>query len=283
MTSWTRRTAKTILLSAGIAAAATALPTAAFASTGPTTSGTGSVASGNQVSIPITIPINVCGNAAALLGVSTAACQGGASVTGSGADGAPRTSGTGSVLSGNQVTAPITAPVDVCGNAVGGNAKAHCPGGATVHRISAASAPVTSGNGAVGSGNQVVAPITAPVDVCGNSVAVLGVAGAGCAGGATVGGGTVGRGASGHGWSWAPQCKCQTGADAITSLLPDYTSALKGLKLTAYETTTAVPANLASLPLVSQLPGDVPGLANLANLPTLSSIPATASLARTAA
>jgi len=37
----------------------------------------------------------------------------------------------------------------------------------------------TSGNGGVLSGNQVVAPISAPINVCGNSIAVLGIAGAG--------------------------------------------------------------------------------------------------------
>ncbi|MBW8484972.1 chaplin family protein [Actinomadura parmotrematis] len=42
----------------------------------------------------------------------------------------------------------------------------------------------TSGAGGVLSGNQVVAPISIPVDVCGNAIAVLGIAGAGCQGGA---------------------------------------------------------------------------------------------------
>ena len=44
----------------------------------------------------------------------------------------------------------------------------------------------TSGNSGVLSGNQVVAPISVPVNVCGNAVAVLGNAGAGCKGGASV-------------------------------------------------------------------------------------------------
>ena len=39
-----------------------------------------SVGSGNQVQIPVTVPANVCGNAAAILGDSSAGCQGGASV-----------------------------------------------------------------------------------------------------------------------------------------------------------------------------------------------------------
>ena len=38
----------------------------------------------------------------------------------------------------------------------------------------------TSGNGGVLSGNQLVADLDVPVNVCGNSVAVLGVSGANC-------------------------------------------------------------------------------------------------------
>lgn len=38
----------------------------------------------------------------------------------------------------------------------------------------------TSGVGAIVSGNQAVADIDIPVNVCGNSVAILGIAGASC-------------------------------------------------------------------------------------------------------
>lgn len=38
----------------------------------------------------------------------------------------------------------------------------------------------TSGNGSIGGGNQIGADVDAPVNVCGNAVAVLGVAGAQC-------------------------------------------------------------------------------------------------------
>ena len=44
----------------------------------------------------------------------------------------------------------------------------------------------TSGDHSVGGGNQVFAPISIPVVVCGNAVAVLGIAGAGCHGKAVV-------------------------------------------------------------------------------------------------
>jgi hypothetical protein len=49
---------------------------------GQTTSGAGSVLGGNQVNVPISVPINVCGNAIAILGIAEAGCQGGAAVLG---------------------------------------------------------------------------------------------------------------------------------------------------------------------------------------------------------
>jgi hypothetical protein len=63
--------------------------------------------------------------------------------------------------------------------AVTGSILAAAPANADIH---------TSGAGGVLSGNQVVAPISIPISVCGNAVAVLGIAGAGCKGGASVGG-----------------------------------------------------------------------------------------------
>jgi len=44
----------------------------------------------------------------------------------------------------------------------------------------------TSGAGGVASGNQVLAPISIPVNACGNSLAVIGLAGSGCRGTAAV-------------------------------------------------------------------------------------------------
>ncbi|MFI6298409.1 chaplin [Nonomuraea sp. NPDC050790] len=43
-----------------------------------TTSGNNGVLSGNQVFAPIRIPINVCGNAVAVIGTAIAGCKGGA-------------------------------------------------------------------------------------------------------------------------------------------------------------------------------------------------------------
>jgi small secreted domain DUF320 len=44
----------------------------------------------------------------------------------------------------------------------------------------------TSGDHSLLGGNQVIAPISIPINICGNAVAVLGRAGAGCVGGAKV-------------------------------------------------------------------------------------------------
>ncbi|WP_165959523.1 chaplin family protein, partial [Nonomuraea longispora] len=122
---------------------------------------------------------------------ATAGCAGGATVHNSGkGTGGNRTSGRAGVLAGNQVVAPITAPVNVCGNAVAlvGRAFAGCRGGAHVKNPGrGAGGNRTSGNASILGGNQAVAPITAPVNVCGNAVAVLGDAAAGCLGGAHVG------------------------------------------------------------------------------------------------
>jgi hypothetical protein len=46
---------------------------------------------------------------------------------------------------------------------------------------------ITSGNGSILGGNQIFIPINVPIDVCGNAIAILGIAGsAGCQGGASV-------------------------------------------------------------------------------------------------
>ncbi|MFC5822979.1 chaplin family protein [Nonomuraea insulae] len=42
------------------------------------TNGAGGVASGNQLHIPVAIPIDICGNAVAVIGVAVAGCKGGA-------------------------------------------------------------------------------------------------------------------------------------------------------------------------------------------------------------
>ncbi|GAA4576658.1 chaplin family protein [Planotetraspora kaengkrachanensis] len=169
------------------------------------TSGAHSILGGNQVNAPITAPINACGNAVAIFGNADAGCKGGATVKNSGSGGAGHnvTSGRSSILGGNQIVAPITAPINACGNSVAifGNATAGCKGGASVQgsRRGGAGHNVTSGRSSILGGNQIIAPVTAPINVCGNSVAVLGRSFSGCKGGASVSGGGHGHGGYG-GW-----------------------------------------------------------------------------------
>ncbi|MDK1345680.1 chaplin [Streptomyces sp. 378] len=124
---------------------------------------------------------------AAATGVIAAA--GGSAHADSGAQGAA--SGSPGVLSGNSVQAPVHAPVNVCGNTVNvigvlnpsvGNSCANQGGGSSsggygehgAHGGSHAGGHATDSPG-VGSGNHVQAPVHVPVNVCGNSVDVIGV------------------------------------------------------------------------------------------------------------
>ncbi|MGI5165618.1 chaplin family protein [Spirillospora sp. CA-253888] len=161
---------------------------------GQKTSGQSGVASGNQVNAPVSVPVNACGNAVAIFGSADAGCKGGAKVDNQGSGGGQITSGQFGVIAGNQVNAPVSAPVNVCGNAAAifGEAVAGCDGGASVKNGGHTGAgQTTSGKSSVGGGNQVNAPISAPIDVCGNAV---GNAVADCDGGASVRNGGHGSG-----------------------------------------------------------------------------------------
>lgn len=156
------------------------------------TAGSHGIASGNQVNIPVTAPIDVCGNSVALLGGALDYCPGGASASQPETDfSESQTSGREGVLSGNQVNVPITAPVNACGNGVAvlGGALGACQGGASATAPDGDmdgdmdEASTTDGRHGVLSGNQVDVPVTAPVNACGNAV---GNALAACQGGATV-------------------------------------------------------------------------------------------------
>src|SRR5580700_7281320 len=94
-----------------------------------------------------------------------------------------------SLLSGNNVNAPVSAPVDVCGVAVAlvGGANAGCEGGAASNAVTQGAGGSDNGNAggaAIGSGNNVNAPVSVPASVCGVSGAVGGSANSGCKGGA---------------------------------------------------------------------------------------------------
>src|SRR6266702_4895588 len=88
------------------------------------------------------------------------------------------------VLGGNQVQAPIQAPISVTGNAIGllGSASATSHGGASGTAGGAAAAGSTSDNFGIGSGNQAGVSLLAPITVSGNAIGALGSAHATSAG-----------------------------------------------------------------------------------------------------
>jgi hypothetical protein len=151
MKTWVRRTARVGILSAGFlllagtASAANASPldmgpsqsasSADGANDGQVSADNKGLVNGTQVSIPIQVPVNVCGNGVGVIGVGVGVsgnCDDGA-VNGSGAstESAHTTedadaandgqvsAGNQGILNGTQVSAPIQVPVNVCGNGVG--------------------------------------------------------------------------------------------------------------------------------------------------------------------
>jgi len=157
--------------------------------------GVASIGSGNTVNLPVSAPVNVCGVSGAVAGYANSGCKGGAAsntVIGNGSGGSGNgNAGVISALSGNTVNAPVSVPVNVCGIAVAllGFSNASCAGGAASNTVIGNGSGDGNGNGnggfaAVGSGNTVNLPVSAPVNVCGISAAVAGFANSGCKGGA---------------------------------------------------------------------------------------------------
>jgi hypothetical protein len=80
------------------------------------------------------------------------------------------------VLNGTQIYAPVDVPINLCGHALSilGLAQPHAAcviGGG--HGESASQDP--SGHAGIRNGTQFAAPISIPINVCGNALAVLGV------------------------------------------------------------------------------------------------------------
>ncbi|WP_030161672.1 chaplin family protein [Glycomyces sp. NRRL B-16210] len=154
-----------------------------------TTQNNTGLANGNQVFAPVQVPVDVSGIAAAVGGAADAGSEGGsdAVITESGhvTESDTTTRRNYGALSGNQLLAPIQAPINACGNAiaVGGASDAGCEGGASADYAGAGDL-TTQDNVGLGNGNQVFAPIQAPINVCGNAIAILGYATASCDGGA---------------------------------------------------------------------------------------------------
>lgn len=161
-------------------------------SAGATTSGSRGLASGTQVVAPVTVPVNLGGNAISVLGSSSTskASTNAARTSGTDAGGtAASTSGDGGAGSGTQVVAPVSAPLDVGGNAIavlGRSSSASAgpeSGSGTGSRTGAGGAAsssdstpggTTSGDQGLASGTQILIPVYAPVSTGGNAVSLLG-------------------------------------------------------------------------------------------------------------
>ena len=128
--------------SAAVAAALVLPGGAAFAATDSSGASVGnaSVGSGNQVGLPLNLSADICGLAIAILGTAESGCQGGAVAQGAQVGGGTKTDTSGknvsntSVASGNKVSVPVSAPVNVCGVSIAilGSAQSGCQGGSTV-------------------------------------------------------------------------------------------------------------------------------------------------------
>ncbi|MEW1718989.1 chaplin [Streptomyces sp. NPDC093109] len=153
----------------------------ADAGAGSTTANSPGVLSGNNVQVPVHVPVNVCGNTVDVVGVlnpafgNTCANVSGKQQSGGGhgdayGGGAHTTTPSygGHHEGGSHPGATHTVPAGgshAGGGAHAGNTTAHSPG--------------------VGSGNSVEVPIDVPVNACGNSIDIIGllnpVFGNGCA------------------------------------------------------------------------------------------------------
>ncbi len=157
------------------------------------------ILNGNQIYVPVQVPINVCGNGVGVVGVGvgiSGACLNGAAQDVDHEE-SKRTEDTAQfsgdndgILNGNQIYVPIQVPINICGNGVGVvgvgvGVSGACFNGA-VHdadideesRKSSRSedtAQISGDNDGILNGNQAYVPIQVPINVCGNGVGVVGV------------------------------------------------------------------------------------------------------------
>jgi hypothetical protein len=267
MRTWNKGTTRAALFTAGFVAlgAGSVCPPAAF---GDTTNGDHSLLGGDQISAPISVPIDISGDSVAVAGAARSRSKGGAKAGGhghgGGRGGGRWTSGRHSVLGGDQVGVPVSVPVDMCGNAAG-DAFAGCKGGAVAKGDQGPGGRRTSGDHSVGGGDQVDIPVKVPVNVCGNAVAVLGDAVAGCAGGV---GGHPGPGDGGYG-----HCGCGHGGYGATGhggrvLRSPATTVLRGLPVVSQQAKAVSLSQGTTMPALPPLPA--PGTHGDPRLPVLT-------------
>jgi hypothetical protein len=156
-------------------------------------SGNFGIANGTQAYLPISVPVNVVGNSAAVLGLANASGAGVNHVESTktehgrdgrngrgGRGGDQNSSGNFGVLNGTQVYAPVDVPINLCGNALSilglAQSQAACVNSDSRGHRRESTSQDTSGNYGIANGTQVYAPISAPLNIAGNSIGVAGEA-----------------------------------------------------------------------------------------------------------
>jgi hypothetical protein len=151
-----------------------------------TSTGNVGLLNGNQVDLVAQVPVNVCGNAIAVLGSGSAGCEGGASavIEQPGRDGGPTPSPYGHKppmhhkphqKPGHKPNKPKQELLGFDGLLGGILATSSDRTFAPPHMGGSCDVTLTStGNVGLLNGNQVVAPIQAPIDISGNAISVLG-------------------------------------------------------------------------------------------------------------
>ncbi|WP_432155679.1 chaplin [Streptomyces sp. bgisy153] len=157
----TRKGLMTMAAATGVIAAAGGYAQADSGAMGATSDSPG-VLSGNTVQAPVNAPVNVCGNTVDVVGILNPAVGNSCANTGSAHTG---TGGSGSGSSGSGSGSQS----EQGGSGTHGGSGAHGGSGG------AQAGGHTGGSPGIGSGNHVQAPIDVPVNVCGNSVNVVGV------------------------------------------------------------------------------------------------------------
>ncbi|MEV0651042.1 chaplin [Phytomonospora sp. NPDC050363] len=145
-------------------------------------------ANGSQLLSPLQSPLDTCGDRLNLGDAADTACETDGDARVGVAD--MRTQDNEGILNGNQIQAPVQVPVNACAVAATllGSANSTCVGGATATAGGGEGTAQTMDsrrNKGIGNGNQLLAPVQVPVNVCGLAVPVLGTARASCAGSAT--------------------------------------------------------------------------------------------------
>ncbi|MEU4245132.1 chaplin family protein [Actinoplanes sp. NPDC026619] len=156
------------------------------------------ILNGTQAYLPVSVPVNIAGNSAAVLGAAQSNAVAANGVRGRKTESAQNNGGfwpgsggqfTGSnngFLNGTQIYAPIDVPINVCGNSLailgGAYSQAICANNTGFSRKKE-SGHVTEGgwqatgvNNGIANGTQLLAPISLPINLSGNSAALLGSA-----------------------------------------------------------------------------------------------------------